>query len=363
MIRHSTSVEHEWRDATAAVSGAAVVVGAVIGAGCIAAGLVLSGAASAALISVGITMPGLLLQDSWRWAFFAGSRPVKAFVNDLVWALVMFPVFAILLVQDRASVGSLTLVWGVAASAAGAFGALQTGTGPRLNQAGRWWRRHRDLGPRFLGEFVAAQGSVQLAVIAVGAVGGLAVVGSIRAAQVLFGPLNVFSMGVSMVAIPEAVRALRRSTADLFANVRYLSSVLAGSALGWGLLLLLLPDRVGVVILGSSWDAASPLIIPAAIMRVIHGSSFGAVTGMRALAAARRSFWVRLATSPLFTAGGVIGALSGGALHAAWGIVVGSTVSTSIWWWQLRRAVKAHAAGPDRGTEGVPAEPEEFFAE
>lgn len=34
----------------------------------------------------GITMPRLMLQDSWRYAFFAHGRGGHAFLNDTIWA-------------------------------------------------------------------------------------------------------------------------------------------------------------------------------------------------------------------------------------------------------------------------------------
>ena len=45
------------------------------------------------LIAFAVTMPGLLLQDAWRWAFFVVGEGRRAFVNDLIWLLAMLAIF------------------------------------------------------------------------------------------------------------------------------------------------------------------------------------------------------------------------------------------------------------------------------
>jgi hypothetical protein len=38
-------------------------------------------------VALGFGLPGILLQDSYRFAYFAQGRGDKAFVNDLLWAV------------------------------------------------------------------------------------------------------------------------------------------------------------------------------------------------------------------------------------------------------------------------------------
>jgi hypothetical protein len=48
--------------------------------------------------------------------------------------------------------------------------------------------------------------------IAIGAIAGLAALGSIRAAQLVMSPVQVILLGASLVAVPEAVGALKPSS-------------------------------------------------------------------------------------------------------------------------------------------------------
>ena len=127
-------------------------VGLVAGAGCVVAGLLLPGSTGAALLGLGLTLPGLLLQDSWRFAFFSPGRARRAFVNDLVWAVVLVPAVRCMVVSGRATVGWFMLAWGGSAGVAAVVGAFQARLVPRATEAVQWLRRHRDLALRYLGE-------------------------------------------------------------------------------------------------------------------------------------------------------------------------------------------------------------------
>ena len=54
-----------------------------------------------AFIALGLTLPGLLLQDSWRYAFFALGRGSQALLNDTVWAVSMLPALVVLRITDH----------------------------------------------------------------------------------------------------------------------------------------------------------------------------------------------------------------------------------------------------------------------
>ncbi|MGH3263131.1 MAG: hypothetical protein ACRDNS_14165, partial [Trebonia sp.] len=73
-VRFSGSELPVWRRATANCAGAAAVTGLVAGIGALLAALALGGTARAAFLGLGLTLPGLMLQDSWRYAFFTLGR-------------------------------------------------------------------------------------------------------------------------------------------------------------------------------------------------------------------------------------------------------------------------------------------------
>ncbi len=140
------------------------------------------------------------------------------------------------------------------------------------------------------------------------AIAGLAAAGSLRAAELLLGPLNTVIMGIAMMAVPEAAVLLRRSTRRLQPFCMLLSCLGAGGALAWGMVLLLLPDSVGQQILHSAWYAASALLVPVTLAVAGFGFSVGAWAGVRALGAASRSLRAQGIGSVVYLTGALGGA-------------------------------------------------------
>ncbi|MYR61066.1 hypothetical protein GTY54_34200, partial [Streptomyces sp. SID625] len=99
-----------------------------IGAACLVAGLGLGGRVGPAFACLGVMLPGLLLQDSWRFAFFAAGAGRKAFVNDVVSGVVLVP--AMVVAARVGSVPAFVLAWGAAATVAAGYGCLQSGIRP-----------------------------------------------------------------------------------------------------------------------------------------------------------------------------------------------------------------------------------------
>jgi hypothetical protein len=305
-------------------------------------GVTSSGALSQAFLALGLSLPGLLLQDSWRFIFFSAGRGSLAFLNDVLWAVIMFAAVAVLLFADQASIPSLMFAWGGSGTLAGLVGALQARVIPDPYATLRWFRAQRDLAGRYLGEFGALSGARQISLYAVGSMAGLAAAGAIRAAQILFGPIHILILGVRLVAVPEAVRMLKRSPRHLRAACDLLSAVLSGISAAWGLLILILPEAIGEALLGQTWSLAQRVTVPTAVAMAAGGISAGTLVGLRALAAARRSFRARVIVSALQILGTLAGAAAGGAVPAAWGLAAGVVAGLPVWMWHFRRALSEH---------------------
>ena len=56
----------------------ALALGAVAGVVSLVVGLALGGGVGRALVALGVVLPGLLVQDAWRYVFFAAGRPAAA---------------------------------------------------------------------------------------------------------------------------------------------------------------------------------------------------------------------------------------------------------------------------------------------
>ncbi|MCX5253745.1 hypothetical protein OOK27_06115 [Streptomyces canus] len=344
VVRFSGVPETSWRGAVARSTGTALGVGTVIGAACLVVGLALGGRLGPAFACLGVMLPGLLLQDAWRFSFFAAGAGRKAFVNDVVWGVALVPA---MVVADRVgSVAAFVLAWGASATVAAGYGYVQSGIRPRMTEARGWLREQRDLGYRYLVENVSLSGASQLRAYGLGAIVGIGAVGAVRGAELLMGPFLAVLMGLSLVTVPEAARVLRQAPQRLGKFCFLLGGGQAAAALLWGGALLLMPDRLGEFALGSVWHSASQLVAPITLGVAGAGLGTGAAAGLRALGAARRSLRSQLFASACYVSGGLGGAAVAGTVGSAWGVAAATVSGSAVWWLQLRSARRERHHNP-----------------
>jgi hypothetical protein len=343
VVRFSGVPVTSWRAAVAQTSGTALVVGIIAGASSVLAGTLVGGTVGSAFVGLGLVLPALLLQDSWRYAFFAAGSGHNAFLNDLVWAVALVP--ALLLAGQQRNVLGFVVAWGAAAGVAGLYGVVQSRVRPRPGALRGWLVEHRELGVRYMIENVSISGASQLRMYGLGALAGLAAVGTVRGAELLLGPFMAVLMGLSNVAVPEASRVLKRAPRKLPLFCSLFGTAQAVIALVWGLcLLLLMPAAWGTLVLGDVWPTASTLILPATLSVMFASVSTGAAAGVRALGASRLSLRAQSWSSLAYAAGGLVGAAVGGALGSAWGVAAATLLGALVWWVQLRSGLRAHLA-------------------
>ncbi|MGI5347190.1 hypothetical protein ACQEU8_03230 [Streptomyces sp. CA-250714] len=344
MVRFSGVSDAAWRGAVARSSGAALGVAAALGAACLVIGLGLGGRMGTAFACLGVVLPGLLLQDAWRFAFFAAGTGRKAFVNDLVWGVALVP--AMVVAARAGNVAAFVLAWGASAAVAAVYGCFQSGIRPRMTGVREWLRAHRDLGYRYLVENTAVSGASQLRAYGLGAIVGVGAVGVVRGAELLLGPFLAVLMGLSLVTVAEAARVLRQAPHRLGTFCLLLGGAQAAAALLWGAALLLVPDRVGELVLGGVWHSASELIVPATLGVAGAGLGTGAAAGLRALGAARRSLRSQLFASACYVIGGLGGAAVAGTVGSAWGVAAATVCGSAVWWLHLRSALRERHQNP-----------------
>jgi O-antigen ligase/polysaccharide polymerase Wzy-like membrane protein len=337
-----------WRWAVTSATGTAVVVGAVAGAGSILASLPLSGSTGAALFGLGLTLPGLLLQDSWRSTFLAAGRGAQALANDLIWALALLAAVAVATITGHISVGWVTMAWGGSATLAAVAGAVQARLVPRVTWVFDWVRPHREVAARSFTDSLSLGGGSQLRLGGLAAISGLAAAGALWAAELLLVPPTAVVVAIVTILAPAASDLGRWSPRRLGRFCLQLGGLAAGGAFAWGAALLALPDTVGVRLLGSSWLPASQLLAPVTIAVAGFGFAAGAWVGRRAgeleaTAADRRG---QVAGCAVYLAAALGGAALAGAAGAAWGSAAGTLAGAGIWWWQMRQRIReAEAAG------------------
>jgi O-antigen/teichoic acid export membrane protein len=349
LVRFSGTDEPTWRRAVTKCTGTAATVGLTTGAIVLAAAALLSGTARLAFLALGLTLPGLMLQDSWRYSFFAHGRGAQAFLNDTVWTVVLIPALVLLRATGYANVFWFVFAWGAAAAFAAAIGPLQARLAPRLSGAWEWVSHHRDLGPRYLIEGTANNGAGLLRNYGVGVFLGLASVGYVQAATTLMGPFMVIYFGMGLVTLPEAARILRRSPRHLPHFCLLVSGGLAFLGLIWGIVLVVaLPRGLGHLMLGNLWKPTFPLVWPTVLSIIGSCVSTGAGTGLHALGAAKRSVSAMIYGSALSVVLSLAGALTYGAEGTMIGTAVAAWIMALLFWFQFRKALRDY--------DGTPAE-------
>jgi len=341
VVRFSHSERPAWARAVAGSSATAGTAGLVSGAAILAVVMLLSSPARDAFLALGLVLPGLLLQDSWRYAFFAVGCSNLAFLNDSIWALAMVPGLLYLRHSGHVSAFSFILVWGIAGAIAACAGPLQSRVLPRPTRVWGWLLQHRDLGLRYLAENSANSGASQLRSYGLALMVNVMAVGYVQAATTLAGPFLVVFMGLSLVTVPEAVRVLHRSPRHLPLFCLLFGAGLAVGALAWGgVLLIALPRGLGSWLLPHSWHEVYGLILPLTIS--VMGACFiqGATAGLHALGLAKRSLRAMLFSSAVYLGCGLGGAAWDGAVGTMIGAGVATWTGAGLWWWQLRAGLR-----------------------
>jgi O-antigen/teichoic acid export membrane protein len=354
LVRFSGTDVPTWRRAVTKCTGTAATVGLMTGAVILLAAALLSGTARLAFLALGLTMPGLMLQDSWRYSFFALGRGSQAFLNDTVWTVTLIPALVLLRATGHASVFWFVFAWGAAAGVAAAIGPLQARAAPRLSGAWEWVSRHSDLGPRYLAEGTANNAAGLLRNYGVGLILGLAAVGYVQAATTLMGPFMVIYFGMGLVTLPEAARVLRRSPRHLPHFCLLVSGGLAILGLAWGIVLLVtLPRGLGHLMLGDIWKPTYPLVWPTTLSILGACVSTGAATGLHALGAARRSLSAMVIGSALSVVLSIAGVVIDGVVGAMAGAALAAWIMALLFWRQFRNAMREY----DSTRSGAVAQP------
>ena len=308
LIRYSAISVEEWRRGARAAAGASLATGALGSVICLAVAALTQGPVQAAFATLAVVLPGLLLQDCWRFAFVARGTPRVTFLVDLAWAAALVP----LLLVVELGVSGVTVVlpllaWGGSAAFAALVGALLAGIVPRPDLTRAWLHLHTDLVPRFVAEAITGAGAGQVVVLAVGGLVGLKDAGAIRAGQLLMGPMQVMFMAVTLIAVPEAVLILRGGLDRLVRACVLIGAGMSLSVVVWTALVLLLPDSVGTALLGETWTGAREVILPLGLALAGLAASSGAGIGLRALADARGSLRARMVDASANVIAGVTG--------------------------------------------------------
>lgn len=343
-IRFADRGGESWRHGVAAATGTAVTVAVAFSFVLLCGALVAGGPLKPSLALLAAGLPGLVLQDAWRYVAFSAGRGSLALVNDMVWAAVLFPILAVLELGASVTISLVLAAWVVSAWVAAIVGLWQFRVLPKPTRALLWVRVHRDLVARFMGEFAATAAEAQLALLIVGGAAGLSAVAAIRGGLLVLGPLNVLFMGLGIALISAGARLVSKDLTRFVGAMRLIGILSCAVAAGWALTVVLSPDWVKRGLLGASWRHASEVLLPLGVFMAGYGAALGARVGLKSLGAAKRSLTAQVAASIVTLLGALVGVLAAGARGAAWGMATAQVAAVVCWTWNFSRAVQEAAA-------------------
>ena len=353
LMRFSASSDEATQEASGEAAGVSVVIG-------ICTSAVIGGVSAFLHSSLGTTMgalavilPFLLLQDAWRFAFFAARRPSQAALNDAIFGVAQVTAVVLVVSGNRTSPSAVVLAWGAAAAVAAGAGFFQSKIRPRVGSALSWLWHHRDISPKLLGDAGAMYGSRQGVIYIIGALAGLHGLGQYRAAEAILGPANVLLLAAMLIGVPEGARAYAARPARFRLHTAVMALALGLAVALWGLTVASLPQSWGTLILGPAWESAGSVIIPLTLATAASGVSTGFNIGLRVIGAATEMLRARLALAAGVLAGGSLGAVMGHARGAAIGIAVASCVGASLYYRAFAQALMRREDQPTQ----APGEP------
>jgi O-antigen/teichoic acid export membrane protein len=276
---------------------------------------------------IAASLPLVLLQDALRYLFITEGRAWVALLIDGVWAVVSIASM-VLVASSTGTVWAVVLCWGAGAAAALVLGLLFCRVLPSPRCGWRWLRANRNPGLRYLGEFSALNASAFAVLYFLALPLGAAGVGALRAAQLLFSPLNTAFSAIRMAVIPELVRT--RGTAVFRKRLIETFAVVAGLAGAWGAAVMLVPSSLGTLVLGSTWEAASELRLPYLVQYLAMVPYTVLLAYYRSVQANRLSTLMRavLALLTLILPLGLV--YAGGTLASAWAFTLAVAVAAVV---------------------------------
>lgn len=347
-IRHSAETGRARSRTVSRATGTVLALMVPTGGAVLGAGLLFGGRLGAALVATGVVLPFLTLQDACRYAFFSGAESWRAAANDALWAVVQFSAMGILAAAGAADVATLVLAWGGSAALCAAVALVQLRAWPDLRAAPGWIRDHRDLVGYLLGDYLLTTGAFNGGYLLVGVVLGDQAVGSIRAAQVLLGPLGIVATALRTFGLPEiSRRAAHLTSARGFRIAAALSVGMVALSVLYGTAVLLAPAAVGEAVFAQKWGGAQAVLLPLVLAQLATTATMGPSVVVYALGQARRTFQLMVVEAPLVLVLMLGGAALAGVRGAAWGQCLDQFLMVALWVYTLRRVLAG--ADDERG--------------
>jgi O-antigen/teichoic acid export membrane protein len=324
--------------------GGALLIGS-LGAVTVGVWAVVDSRSTGLLLALAASLPGAIVQATWRYTGFIYGRPRDAALADGVWLAVQVSALTLLSVAQSVSATSAVLAWGIGATSSTLFFSLTRRLFPRFSDIVRFWVHNRRVASSLVLEYLLMSGTTQIIPSIFALQYGLVAAGGLRGALILLGGIGVALQGIGPLVMSKSLRA---SGMDGQRVMRVLRLATVGGVCATGFyvgLVAMLPDAAGESILGSTWVNARRLLFPVGALVACQWVMSTALMGLRTQMRMGFTLSLRLAVSTLtFGALALCGQLVGddAALLAISLVALGGGI---VGWHRfLQRSADAHTA-------------------
>jgi O-antigen/teichoic acid export membrane protein len=323
------------RGEVARAAGAVAFASLFVATAVAAVGWWIEGPSGRALVVLALALPVLTLHEVARAVAYGRQRVAIAVWSDGLWLLLA--VCSGVLV-DEFDADTAVALW--SASGAVAFVVAARALRLSVSRPAGWIRDNRARVAAY-----STGASLQAAATQSGFLVSLwfldlAEFAAIRLTFMLFGPLTVIHNAIGRPLLTTAgVEGLQ------IASLRRARVALVGSSIAVGVVILLMPDPVGVELLGESWDEIRRLTAWLVAATVARGLAAVWIWQLMICGENRRLVWARAGGAVASATGIVVGAALGGAVAAAIGLAVGNWLGAGLAGASCRGTVRSDASG------------------
>lgn len=340
-MHHSSAGADRQRVEIGRATGFVLPVSALVAAVSAAIGLAVGGSVGSSALALAVVLPALLVQDTCRMAMFTIGKPSWAALIDAIWTVVQFGVIVALLATGHDQVWLLILAWGAAAGVSALVGLVLLRARPAISKALSWFRAEKHLVRYLFPEYLLGLGAAQLGLVLVGVVATADAVGSLRAAQVLLGPLGIVATAAFQFAVPEMAARPHMTSRQRARFGLGISAALGLVTIVYVSVLLLMPGWFGEALFGDSWVGAAAVLLPMGLASLASSQANGPAGVLYAMGRAQWTFRINLVKGPFTLVLLLIGAALWAAPGAAWAFFAIELAVLPAWLLTFRKALRS----------------------
>lgn len=306
-----------------------------------------------ALVVLAGCLPLLVLQDLGRYQAFAIQKPGRAIVLDVAWLVLLFGGIAAIFATHERTLVWFIVVWAGSGAAAGLLLAFQY-RALELDITLRWLGFTWGFSWRYLVSYSSIQGAALVGSAAVGGIAGARALGAVQGTLLLQRPFTTFVSAAGAAGIGDIRRS--RTGDEIRRHIGRLAALSSGAALLNAIVLMVLPTRLGQLVLGGTWHAAKPLLLPTAVSLICLGVTTGARSGLLGMRRPTPAVVIDVVSTIVGLGATVFGAAVDGARGAVWGVAVVRILALVPWWFEcLTFARRAEPTGISAAAVAEPA--------